>query len=98
VRAYALLTLPAERKITVQAERRLKVLQSLDTLGAGFQLAPTISTSGRRQSVGRRESGQSRRSATSSTADAGGGVASLKAGISAPVADQWSPQSPSACR
>ena len=26
-------------KITAQAERRLKVLQSLDTLGAGFQLA-----------------------------------------------------------
>ena len=39
LRAYALLTLPANRKITPQAERRLKVLQSLDTLGAGFQLA-----------------------------------------------------------
>ena len=38
-RAYALFTLPANRKITPQAERRLKVLQSLDTLGAGFQLA-----------------------------------------------------------
>ncbi|MBW7926397.1 MAG: DEAD/DEAH box helicase, partial [Burkholderiaceae bacterium] len=38
LRAYALFTLPA-RRITVQAERRLKVLQSLDTLGAGFQLA-----------------------------------------------------------
>src|SRR5438045_3773276 len=38
VRAYALFTLP-EKKITPQAERRLKVLQSLDTLGAGFQLA-----------------------------------------------------------
>jgi transcription-repair coupling factor (superfamily II helicase) len=40
VRAYALLTLPvnkhADRKT---AEQRLKVLQSLDTLGAGFQLA-----------------------------------------------------------
>ncbi|MBV8237870.1 MAG: transcription-repair coupling factor, partial [Sphingomonas sp.] len=39
LRAYALFTLPVERKITEQAERRLKVLQSLDTLGAGFQLA-----------------------------------------------------------
>ncbi|RLQ87853.1 transcription-repair coupling factor [Notoacmeibacter ruber] len=38
-RAYALLTLPIRKKLTVQAERRLKVLQSLDTLGAGFQLA-----------------------------------------------------------
>ena len=34
LRAYALLTLPAQQKITPQAERRLKVLQSLDTLGA----------------------------------------------------------------
>ncbi|MET0169982.1 MAG: DEAD/DEAH box helicase, partial [Aliihoeflea sp.] len=38
-RAYALLTLPAKKLLTQQAERRLKVLQSLDTLGAGFQLA-----------------------------------------------------------
>src|SRR5690606_6972409 len=36
---YALLTLPANRMLTATAERRLKVLQSLDTLGAGFQLA-----------------------------------------------------------
>jgi len=38
-RAYALFTVPAERTLTATAERRLKVLQSLDTLGAGFQLA-----------------------------------------------------------
>src|SRR5205807_1690056 len=38
-RAYALFTLPANKRITAQAERRLKVIQSLDTLGAGFQLA-----------------------------------------------------------
>nr|WP_314095271.1 transcription-repair coupling factor [uncultured Shinella sp.] len=39
VRAFALLTLPVNRTLTGTAERRLKVLQSLDTLGAGFQLA-----------------------------------------------------------
>jgi transcription-repair coupling factor (superfamily II helicase) len=39
VRAYALLTLPAKKTLTKTAERRLKVLQSLDSLGAGFQLA-----------------------------------------------------------
>lgn len=39
LRAYALLTLPANKTLTKLAERRLKVLQSLDTLGAGFQLA-----------------------------------------------------------
>jgi transcription-repair coupling factor (superfamily II helicase) len=38
-RAYAYLTTPSERPITLSAERRLKVLQSLDSLGAGFQLA-----------------------------------------------------------
>ena len=38
-RAYALFTLPENKPVTPQAERRLKVLQSLDTLGAGFQLA-----------------------------------------------------------
>jgi len=39
LRAYALFTLPARKTLTQLAERRLKVLQSLDTLGAGFQLA-----------------------------------------------------------
>lgn len=39
LRAYALFTLPAKRTLTDNAERRLKVLQSLDSLGAGFQLA-----------------------------------------------------------
>ena len=38
-RAYALFTVPENRRLTDNAERRLKVLQSLDTLGAGFQLA-----------------------------------------------------------
>ncbi len=38
-RAYALLTTPANKALTANAEKRLKVLQSLDSLGAGFQLA-----------------------------------------------------------
>jgi transcription-repair coupling factor (superfamily II helicase) len=38
-RAYAYLTTPAEKQLTLSAEKRLKVLQSLDSLGAGFQLA-----------------------------------------------------------
>ncbi|HEY9216554.1 MAG TPA: transcription-repair coupling factor [Phenylobacterium sp.] len=38
-RAFAYLTTPAEKQITLSAEKRLKVLQSLDSLGAGFQLA-----------------------------------------------------------
>jgi len=38
-RAYAYMTTPDNRPISASAERRLKVLQSLDSLGAGFQLA-----------------------------------------------------------
>lgn len=39
IRAFALFTLPVNKRMTDMADRRLKVLQSLDTLGAGFQLA-----------------------------------------------------------
>ncbi|NJM35420.1 MAG: transcription-repair coupling factor, partial [Rhodomicrobium sp.] len=39
VRAYAYLTTSPRAKLTASAERRLKVMQSLDTLGAGFTLA-----------------------------------------------------------
>jgi transcription-repair coupling factor (superfamily II helicase) len=38
-RAYAYLTMPADRSITDAAEKRLQVLAELDSLGAGFQLA-----------------------------------------------------------
>ncbi len=38
-RAYALLTTSPKKTLTATAERRLKVLQSLDSLGAGFNLA-----------------------------------------------------------
>ncbi|MGZ8407152.1 MAG: transcription-repair coupling factor, partial [Caulobacteraceae bacterium] len=38
-RAYAYMTTPVEKQITHSAEKRLRVLQSLDSLGAGFQLA-----------------------------------------------------------
>jgi transcription-repair coupling factor (superfamily II helicase) len=39
VRAYAYFTLQHHAKLTDQANRRLEVMQSLDTLGAGFTLA-----------------------------------------------------------
>jgi transcription-repair coupling factor (superfamily II helicase) len=38
-RAYAYLTTPVNKELTLSAEKRLRVLQSLDNLGAGFQLA-----------------------------------------------------------
>ena len=39
IRAYAYLTLPEKKKLAPTAQRRLEVMQTLDTLGAGFQLA-----------------------------------------------------------
>lgn len=38
-RAYAYLTVPANKKLTATAEKRLDVMQTLDSLGAGFSLA-----------------------------------------------------------
>ena len=38
-RAYAIFTTPANKQLTATAGKRLKVLQSLDSLGAGFTLA-----------------------------------------------------------
>jgi transcription-repair coupling factor (superfamily II helicase) len=38
-RAYAYLTLPSRGKVSATAEKRLEVMQTLDTLGAGFSLA-----------------------------------------------------------
>jgi transcription-repair coupling factor (superfamily II helicase) len=94
LRAYALLTLPSGRKITPQAERRLKVLQSLDTLGAGFQLAShDLDIRGAGNLLGDEQSGHIKEVGyelyQQMLEEA---VMSLKAGISAPVADKWSPQ------
>ena len=59
VRAYAYLTTPARKKITAGAERRLKVMQSLDTLGAGFTLAShDLDIRGAGNLLGEEQSGQ----------------------------------------
>ena len=39
VRGYAYFTVPARKRLKPVAERRLSILQALDTLGAGFSLA-----------------------------------------------------------
>ena len=39
LRAYCYLTIPTDSKLTSTANKRLEVMQSLDTLGAGFSLA-----------------------------------------------------------
>lgn len=94
LRAYALLTLPVNRTITPQAERRLKVLQSLDTLGAGFQLAShDLDIRGAGNLLGEEQSGHIKEVGfelyQQMLEEA---VTSAKAGITEVVADRWSPQ------
>jgi transcription-repair coupling factor (superfamily II helicase) len=94
LRAYALFTLPGKKRITAQAEKRLKVLQSLDTLGAGFQLAShDLDIRGAGNLLGEEQSGHIKEVGfelyQQMLEEA---VVSLKAGIAAPVADRWSPQ------
>jgi transcription-repair coupling factor (superfamily II helicase) len=94
LRAYALFTLPAQRKITPQAERRLKVLQSLENLGAGFQLAShDLDIRGSGNLLGEEQSGHIKEVGfelyQSLLEEA---ITNLKAGLTTPVADRWSPQ------
>jgi transcription-repair coupling factor (superfamily II helicase) len=93
-RAYALFTLPPNRKITPQAERRLKVLQALDSLGAGFQLAShDLDIRGAGNLLGEEQSGHIKEVGfelyQQMLEEA---VLSAKAGTGAPAADRWSPQ------
>jgi transcription-repair coupling factor (superfamily II helicase) len=94
LRAYALFTLPAQQKITSQAEKRLTVLQSLETLGAGFQLAShDLDIRGAGNLLGEEQSGHIKEVGfelyQSMLEEA---IVNLKAGITEPVAERWSPQ------
>jgi transcription-repair coupling factor (superfamily II helicase) len=94
LRAYALFTLPAQQKITAPAERRLKVLQSLETLGAGFQLAShDLDIRGAGNLLGEEQSGHIKEVGfelyQSMLEEA---IVNLKAGVAEPAADRWSPQ------
>ena len=93
-RAYALFTVPADRTLTAQAERRLKVLQSLDTLGAGFQLAShDLDIRGAGNLLGEEQSGHIKEVGyelyQQMLEEA---VASLKSGGDGEDEAQWSPQ------
>jgi transcription-repair coupling factor (superfamily II helicase) len=93
-RAYALFTLPAAKRITGQAERRLKVIQSLDTLGAGFQLAShDLDIRGAGNLLGEEQSGHIKEVGfelyQQMLEEA---VVSMKAGGTEAVEDRWSPQ------
>ena len=94
IRAYAYFTIPADARLTPSAERRLKVLQSLDTLGAGFVLAShDLDIRGAGNLLGEEQSGHIREVGfelyQSMLEEA---VAAIKGGKGAEVEDQWSPR------
>jgi transcription-repair coupling factor (superfamily II helicase) len=93
-RAYAYFTTPNGEKLSAGAERRLKVLQSLDTLGAGFSLAShDLDIRGAGNLLGEEQSGHIREVGfelyQSMLEEA---VAALKGGDLGETQDQWSPQ------
>jgi transcription-repair coupling factor (superfamily II helicase) len=94
VRAYAYFTIPADARLTPAAEKRLKVLQSLDTLGAGFMLAShDLDIRGAGNLLGEEQSGHIREVGfelyQSMLEEA---VMALKGGEGAVIEDQWSPR------
>ncbi|HKQ54825.1 MAG TPA: transcription-repair coupling factor, partial [Methyloceanibacter sp.] len=94
VRAYSYFTIPADARLTPAAEKRLKVLQSLDTLGAGFVLAShDLDIRGAGNLLGEEQSGHIREVGfelyQSMLEEA---VTALKGGEGALIEDQWSPR------
>ncbi len=96
VRAYAYLTLPAGKALSETAQRRLEVMQTLDTLGAGFTLAShDLDIRGAGNLLGEEQSGHVREVGIElyqhmleeAVAEARSGAA----GLAAP-AEEWTPQ------
>ncbi|MGC2050836.1 MAG: transcription-repair coupling factor, partial [Methylovirgula sp.] len=92
-RAYALFTVPPDRTLTPQSEKRLKVLQSLDSLGAGFQLAShDLDIRGAGNLLGEQQSGHIKEVGyelyQQMLEEA---VVALKAGMEEPAEETWSP-------
>jgi transcription-repair coupling factor (superfamily II helicase) len=93
IRAYAYFAIPADGRLTPAAEKRLKVLQSLDKLGAGFILAShDLDIRGAGNLLGEEQSGHIREVGfelyQSMLEEA---VATLKGGDES-IEDQWSPR------
>ncbi len=93
-RAYAYFTTPPNKVLTEAADKRLKVLQSLDTLGAGFSLAShDLDIRGAGNLLGEEQSGHIREVGfelyQSMLEEA---VAAMKGGDMGETEDQWSPE------
>lgn len=96
-RGYAYLTLPPDRKPTVTAEKRLDVMQTLDSLGAGFSLAShDLDIRGAGNLLGDEQSGHIKEVGVELYQHLlEEAVAAARAGEdekAAPAAEEWSPQ------
>ncbi len=96
-RAYAYLTTPLNRQLNLAAEKRLGVLQSLDSLGAGFQLAShDLDIRGGGNLLGDEQSGHIREVGVElyqqMLEDAVNALREGAAGAAAAEARAWSPQ------
>jgi transcription-repair coupling factor (superfamily II helicase) len=94
-RAYAYLTVPPRRQLTGSAEKRLHVLQTLDTLGAGFNLAShDLDIRGAGNLLGEEQSGHIREVGIELYQEMlEEAIASLRSGDeTVSIEDQWSPQ------
>ncbi len=97
LRAYAYLTTQPRKVMTLQAERRLKVLGSLDTLGAGFTLAShDLDIRGAGNLLGEEQSGHIREVGYELYQDmleeAIAKIRAGEAGVSVEAGETWAPQ------
>jgi transcription-repair coupling factor (superfamily II helicase) len=96
IRAYAYLTVPEKKRLSGTAERRLAVMQTLDNLGAGFQLAShDLDIRGAGNLLGDEQSGHIREVGIElyqhMLEDAVAGAKSEEKGAG-PIGEDWSPQ------
>jgi transcription-repair coupling factor (superfamily II helicase) len=93
-RGYAYFTLPTEKVLSKQAEKRLQVMSALDTLGAGFQLAShDLDIRGAGNLLGDEQSGHIREVGIELYQQLlEEAVAAARGGEGIAVAEEWSPQ------
>ncbi|MBR7158436.1 MAG: transcription-repair coupling factor [Alphaproteobacteria bacterium] len=95
LRAYAYLTVPSEtKKLTKMAQKRLSVMQTLDSLGEGFNLASyDLDIRGAGNLLGEEQSGHIKEVGIELYQQMlEEAIASLKTGTSEETEDKWSPQ------
>jgi len=95
-RGYAYLTLPPNQKLSSTAEKRLQVMQTLDTLGAGFTLAShDLDIRGAGNLLGEEQSGHIKEVGVElyqTLLEEAVAAAKSGLGVEEQVPDDWSPQ------